>query len=281
MTSDDIINLLAGKHSKDVFVAECKDGPTWGASVLKIDAWALRRSWANPLSWAYEVKVSRNDFLRDDKWQGYLELCNEFYFVCPPGLIMPNELPAEVGLLWVSKNAKMLVTKKKAARRIQQLPESLYMYLLICRTKVVSRHQSHSDRDAIAREWRKWLAADAQMSDMGHRVSRRIAEKVADLEHRTRMAEARVEIANNIESKLKAAGINLDCTSGKYGADREIDRLLGKLPPGLSYDISKAIDGLTSLQAAIADVERIEPRGISEHIAEVREITKQETPCPT
>lgn len=46
ITSNQILSLLEAKHSKDVFVPECKNGETWGArDLLKIDAWVLRRSY--------------------------------------------------------------------------------------------------------------------------------------------------------------------------------------------------------------------------------------------
>lgn len=47
----------------------------------------------------FEVKISRADFLGDDKWQTYLHYFNFFYFVTTPGLINPKELPPEVYLL--------------------------------------------------------------------------------------------------------------------------------------------------------------------------------------
>ena len=69
MNARDIVDLLSTKHSKDLFIPECKDGPTWGASHLRLDAWALTRSWASPCSYGYEIKVSRSDWMQDDKVQ--------------------------------------------------------------------------------------------------------------------------------------------------------------------------------------------------------------------
>jgi hypothetical protein len=47
----------------------------------------------------FEVKSSRADFVKDQKWQSYLRYFNFFYFVAPPGVIKPQELPREVHLL--------------------------------------------------------------------------------------------------------------------------------------------------------------------------------------
>lgn len=52
-----------------------------------------------------EVKVTRSDFLADRKKPHRIEggLGNWRYFMCPEGLIRPEELPEGWGLLWVNK----------------------------------------------------------------------------------------------------------------------------------------------------------------------------------
>jgi len=77
-TAHQLVDLLAAKHSEDVFVPECKLGPSYGDGNGRIDAWAMAKSWAHPLVNAYETKVSRSDFLNDNKWQMYLPFCNQF-----------------------------------------------------------------------------------------------------------------------------------------------------------------------------------------------------------
>ena len=85
ITAQTVLELLAAKHSRDVFVPECKNGATHFADGMqKIDAWAMKKSWASPCVTAHEIKVSRADFLKDDKWPGYLPYCNQFYFVTTP-----------------------------------------------------------------------------------------------------------------------------------------------------------------------------------------------------
>ena len=121
-----LLDLLAVKHGKDVFVPECKDGPTWGGEHLRLDAWAMARSWTRPLTWGYEIKITRRDFMQDKKWQSYLGFCSEFYFVTTANVIKPEELPAEAGLMVASKNLTRLYTKKKAQRRQVEVPEEFY-----------------------------------------------------------------------------------------------------------------------------------------------------------
>lgn len=52
----------------------------------------------------FEFKKTRQDFLRDirsGKWIKYLDYCNTFTWVCPEGLIHPEEIISPAGLLWV------------------------------------------------------------------------------------------------------------------------------------------------------------------------------------
>lgn len=48
LAASEILKLLAIKHSGDVFVPECKDGPTHYVSHSRLDAWVMARSWSKP-----------------------------------------------------------------------------------------------------------------------------------------------------------------------------------------------------------------------------------------
>ncbi len=68
---------------------------------------------------AFEVKVSRGDFLREladpAKRRPFVERSTGFYFVCPAGLIKPEEVPVECGLLWVHEPSEALAAKAEEA----------------------------------------------------------------------------------------------------------------------------------------------------------------------
>lgn len=52
----------------------------------------------------FEFKRTRGDFLRDlrsGKWTQYLDNCHTFTWVCPRGLIHPDEIMSPCGLLWI------------------------------------------------------------------------------------------------------------------------------------------------------------------------------------
>ena len=70
---------------------------------------------------AYEIKVARNDFMReldDPKKRAYAEdYFHESWFVAPPGIIKEEELPEGWGLLQATKNAKQLRRVRAAQQR--------------------------------------------------------------------------------------------------------------------------------------------------------------------
>jgi len=140
ITASQVLALLETKHSKDVFISECKNGETWGArDLLKLDAWVLLRTYSPLTTIGYEIKCSRTDFENDQKWVGYLDLCHLFYFVCPAGLIRSTDIPSSVGLIWVSKAGK-LHTKRRATRATPDIQKQngLLIYALMSRSKIVA-----------------------------------------------------------------------------------------------------------------------------------------------
>jgi len=175
-TAKQLLALLRDKHVNDVFVPECKNGPSQSSGGhLRLDAVAMNRSWTNACVIGYEIKVSRSDFLGDKKWPGYLEYCNRFTFVCPSGLIQAEEVGPECGLMWSSKTGGRLYTKKKAPYR--RLPpvnfESMFRYILMCRADI--RGPLFNGSPQTQEEyWRAWMEKKEQRATFGHRVSKRI-----------------------------------------------------------------------------------------------------------
>lgn len=61
----------------------------------------------------FEIKVSRADFLQDEKWQNYSRFCSSLSVACPKGLIRPDEIPKPFGLLYVAKRVDIREWDKK------------------------------------------------------------------------------------------------------------------------------------------------------------------------
>jgi len=87
--------------------------------------------------WArgFEVKMTRADYLRDEKWQDYAMFCSSLSIACPADLIQKDEVPHPFGLLWVSVNERgdvqgRWVKKPKKFQRREGLAW-LYTYVSI------------------------------------------------------------------------------------------------------------------------------------------------------
>lgn len=196
-----ILTLLSNRHSEDVFVPECKDGPTMGCNHFRLDAWVMKKSWTNPMTFGYEIKVSRSDFINDNKWHNYLPLCNQFYFVCPFGLIQPDELPAEAGVIWASKNFTRLYIKKKAPARMVDIPISLYQYILMCRTEITRDINYFGKSDA--EYWRDYMALKKENIDFGHRVGKKIKEVIKKEIEEVKSESKKIHNQNEEFKKIK------------------------------------------------------------------------------
>lgn len=91
-----------------------RPGSMVDVATIDLKTWIVR---------GFEIKRSRQDFLRDDKWYGYLPFFNYFWFATPhPGIVLPEDLPDEIGLL-VKEDDRALggLVEVKAAKRLQPI----------------------------------------------------------------------------------------------------------------------------------------------------------------
>lgn len=179
----------------------------------RFDLWAMKKSYSNPMTWIYEIKVSRQDFLRDDKWQTYLPYCTDFYFVAPYGIIDVAEVPEEAGLLLSSKNGTRLYCKKKAPYRNVEIPLSLYKYILMSRTKIVDSTYVNSNSGISRKEyWQQWLVEKKEKQELGYNVSKKIRQlydkNVLYVKMRQAQLETRVEKLEDVKRILKEIGFD-------------------------------------------------------------------------
>ena len=133
-TAQDLLNALAFRHSLDIFVTECKNGPTQWGTHRRLDAWAMLRTWSPITMIGYEIKVNRSDWLQDRKIVEYLPLCHKLYVVASVGVVEVEELPDDIGLIELVGHS--LITRHKATFRKILLPGELMVYVLMCRTKI-------------------------------------------------------------------------------------------------------------------------------------------------
>ncbi len=257
ITAHNILDLLATRHSEDVFVPECKSGPTWNGPHLRMDAWAMKRSWARPVVWGYEIKVSRADFLKDDKWPQYLPYCNEFYFVTVPGVCEKAELPEHVGLLVTSANGSRLMTKRKAVYRDVTISEDLWRYLLICRTKVTKENSSQDRADF----WAEWLRRKGELKDVGWRVSRRLKDLVDEQITKVELENKKLEAQNKDYEDIKKTLLQLGIQPGTYEAkayrvSQKVRELQRVVPPHLKHCLQNAEKDIHTLISQLEELEK-------------------------
>ena len=252
ITAYNIKKLLETRHSKDVYVSECKNGSTWFQNHLRLDGLAIARSWANPVVTGYEIKVSRSDFMQDEKWHMYLTYCNMFYFVCPSGLIQPEELPENVGLLWVSKTGSRLYKKKKAVYQDKDIPSELYKYILISRAEIKDPSYYNWNKDIIE-YWERWLEKKEYNQDFGQRVKgsikRVIRDKLDKIERENKALREENEQYSIIKEMLKKAGLNTTRNWGlKYDLEAKLKILKSEMPSDMERNINRCIDQLTEFK---------------------------------
>jgi hypothetical protein len=156
MTASEVLDVLgqgyeqrAGANQEWVFLRELRVGT--GAEQVEWDVDQgrhVKAGWGQYLDafaincWpskgfrrvAFEVKVTRSDFLHElkhpDKRQPALRISNEFYFVCPKGLVSADETPPECGLIEVAPEGGRRKTVKAPHRDVEPLEMRTIVSLL-------------------------------------------------------------------------------------------------------------------------------------------------------
>lgn len=261
ITSNQILSLLGDKHSKDCFVPECKNGETWGArDLLKIDAWVLRRTYSPLTIIGYEIKTSRQDFESDQKWTQYLDLCHEFYFACPAGLIRGTDLPSRVGIIWASKDKVHTKRKAQRAEPDKEKLNRLLIYILMSRCKIVANMNdiyadSPKNRLQSMKEWLEQVTAKKELAYFvkGHirEVSETLRRKESDL-------SSREGYVHQFEQHLARLGITWDSSKTDWHDNQMVDNAIGQLKQSLDiWTVRKMKDTATKMIALADTLEEV------------------------
>ncbi len=259
ISAHQILDLLATKHHEDIFIPECKDGSTWFSNHLRLDAWVMNRSWKKMTFTGYEIKVSRSDFLKDQKMHLYLDLCNQIYVVAPKGMISPDELHPEIGLMSPSTNGTKLFIIKKAPYREIKPPTDLLLYIIMCRTKITKEwHQDKRDY------WRQWLEDKKIDHNLGYSVSqslqKTIKDRIEQVENENRMLKRRIEAWDRKWDEITAilAPMGIDSKESAWHITKKLDdikkTLAGAIDPQVEINIQNA---QRSLEVLLTNIETI------------------------
>jgi hypothetical protein len=116
-------------------------------------AWSARRLFG------VEVKVTRSDFLRglrEGQLQRYAEGLGGLYLATPHGLVEPDEVPREVGLLSVRRDgyASRVAScvRRAKVRDVQPSPEMLWKILHEVWLRTIAERKSREERLDLALE---------------------------------------------------------------------------------------------------------------------------------
>lgn len=255
---------LRVRHRKDVFLEEVKNGRSYGNNLRIMDAWAMKLSWSPVRTIGYEIKVSRSDFVGDEKWPEYLKLCHQLFFVAPKGLIESSELPPEVGLIELLGTTR-LVTRKKAPYRTEVNAtkefENLLLYLAM-RCGPVEEREGVEDRSNRA-YWTKWLAEKKSDFDLGRSVGWELRRRLNSLRSREQALEQREQAVEVSEEFIKSHG--LTPTSYESVLESQRTRMNQVCPPEFERTLAELKRQVIRAEQELAQARRKETNGITKY----------------
>lgn len=197
LTSRDIEQALLEKHKDDVWASEIA---TKSHGRRRIDFWAMAKSHAKPWVTGYEIKISRSDFLNDNKWMDYLPICNRLYMVCPHGMVSPDEIMPEAGLMWATASGSKLYTKKKAPYRTEGVDPTFVYRQLLMRLSTPLHARSFDDPAMIMR-----IRNDANL--LGEWLAKRCQDYQAKVKDQLRQRENKLLELEPYIDVVRALGI--------------------------------------------------------------------------
>lgn len=256
-TSYDIKAALAKRHAgREFFITECKSGPT-GTGMLQFDGLAINKSWVHPCITGYEVKVSRSDFLRDNKYCGYMPFCHELYFVVPAGMIDRLELQNDIGLIYYNPATKSLITKKKALHRNIEI--NAYMLLYIFMNRIDGERAPFTSSSADY--WKDWLANKIDNHSLKYRVKSKLLEQIYELENESKNLSKYKELREEHNEIIKI--MNKHGISTWHHAPEALEKALSRAYPP-EIDIIHE-----QLQNAITEIDKLKSKSEDKHETEV------------
>lgn len=166
-----ITKALQAKHDNlgDIFAAQVKLGSA-GSKIM--DAVAIKKTWSPVTIIAYEIKVSRQDFLSDQKHPVYMENCNLFYFVTLKDIVKDGEIPEGAGHMIYSPDTGKLRTVKKAPYRKTPVNPNVLLHIMFWKAERYFGYRTRAE-----------MLADYQAKKELKEIGCEIASKISNLEY--------------------------------------------------------------------------------------------------
>lgn len=96
--------------------------------------------WSGASSILIECKASRADFLRDAAKKSRTKLkagmAQRRYYLCPAGVLQPEDLPAKWGLLWAAKSTVTVQREAKGFSQRNYVAEIQFLSTMLRRAQI-------------------------------------------------------------------------------------------------------------------------------------------------
>jgi len=189
--------------------------------------------------------------LNDHKWSDYLPFCSEFYFVTAYGIADSTEVPEQAGLMEATKNCKKLIIKKKASVRLINIPQSLLIYILMCRTRITC----DSSKRTPAELWKDHLQEMKFNKKLGHEVAvylrLLVDKKVSQIKEENSRLRSENERLQRIKQILASLGISGE--ESVYSVKRKINEKMSGIPAGFADSLVQAENNIRKTLKILRD----------------------------
>jgi hypothetical protein len=259
ISASTLLDAIKLRHSTDLVIPECKNGPTQMGSHRRFDAWVLVRTWSPITMIGYEIKVSRSDWRRDEKLADYQGLCHQLYIVAPKGVVPVEELPESVGLIEAVGDGSRLVTRRKASRREIPLPGELLVYILMAR--VAPKQEDDGDwasperrREHNRQQLEQWAKTKSDRRELSYLLSEKIREQFHAQEKAIAAAEERNKELAGIRARIVELGFNPDESLSAWRVSSRLSEMAGKVGGNLPRLLATTIREMQSAHDAIEEL---------------------------
>lgn len=203
--ASDLAAHLAGNTRERMIWEDMQLGPSGS---MRPDVYTIECSYSRFVATAYEVKVTRSDFLSDvtsGKALRYLQVAGRLIYAVPAGLVTLAEIPEGCGLIVRNPGGGWRHVRKPKVSPVENLPRDVWMKLLI---DGCERVRKSAGKDPQARRADTWTHSN--------RVRKMFGNEIGDL----------VRDRDYAASRLQQAIAKLDEERKK--TTQEIDKLVGE-----------------------------------------------------
>jgi len=151
----------------------------------------------------YEVKLTKDCFLRDNKYENYLDVVNRFYFAAPKGILSKEDIPEGLGLIVRSENGWHVV---KAPKRNNPAKLNADAVLSLLYRGYEETLKSRDLRDRIIAE--NNVALKDKAKNIGWEIAKRLNE-----DRESNIEEFAINLKNLL---IKHMGIEIDTDQEKF-----------------------------------------------------------------